>query len=105
MALVSALKTNPATGVLDGVGYRLEVPDQIRQPKPNIYSVIARGLDQWTTDADIKAELEAAGYGGLEEVSRFTKGGLPMPLCRISFNNAESARLLLSSGLRIGIPF
>ena len=100
--LIDALKFKPIDGLFGGFSYRVEVPEEVRKPIPKIFSVIARNIDEWTTDQDIKDELVAHGYTGIELVSRFKKENRTMPLCRIDFSNSDSAKRLLSEGLKVG---
>ena len=79
-----------------------KVAEVLRQPKRLAYAVIAKGLDRWTSEDDIKAELQEQGFHGVLLVDRFKREGRAMPLCRIEFETEKEARSLLDNGLRVG---
>jgi hypothetical protein len=102
--LLKVLKWHKPPGILGGALFTIEVPENQRVPKRLSYAVIAKGVDQWTSEDDVKSELNSQGYSSLMLVERFIKraDGTTMPLCRLEFSNPAEAKKLLADGLKIG---
>ena len=100
--LLQYLKQGAPVDLGPNVKYRVEVPELQRAPKQRSYAVIAKGLDKWTSEEDIEAELRDHGLRSVTRVERFRQGDRVLPLCRIEFSAQAEAAKLLADGLYVG---
>ena len=100
--LLKVLKGDNRDDIFAGSKFTVEVPEDQRKPKQVSYAVIAKGIDRWTSEDDIKSELNDQGFRGVLLVERFRNGERVLPLCRIEFAAEKEAKILLNEGLYVG---